>query len=107
MEAIAFSTWKEIVPLRVIGMPASGTRNSALGRHDVAAVDEHHLAALHPVGGEHVVVGVGAKNSTEPGQAPAILTTIGSAALSTAVPWGATFCTITRFTTARSSTVLM
>jgi hypothetical protein len=48
-----------------------------------------------------------AKKVTAPGQCSAIFATIGSAALSTAMPSGATFCTMTRLSTARSSTVVM
>ena len=48
-----------------------------------------------------------ANRITPPGQAEAIASVIGSAALSTAKPVGATFCTITRLSTARSSTVVM
>ncbi|CFN64791.1 Uncharacterised protein [Bordetella pertussis] len=48
-----------------------------------------------------------AKYVIEPGQALAISATMGSAALSTAMPSGCTYWTITRLTTARSSTVLI
>ncbi len=48
-----------------------------------------------------------AKKVTAPGQHSAIAATIGSAAFSTATPSGDTFCTITCFTTARSSRVVM
>lgn len=35
IEAMAFSTWNEMVPLRVIGIPASGTKlAAAFGGHD-------------------------------------------------------------------------
>ena len=48
-----------------------------------------------------------AKKTTLPGQRAAMATTLGSAALSTALPVGATLSTMTRLSTIRSSSVVM
>jgi hypothetical protein len=49
------------------------------------------------VRGHHRMVAVGGEEGHRAGQFSAIFATIGSAALSTAMPSGATFCTMTRF----------
>jgi hypothetical protein len=92
-------------------MLASGMRTALLpfcGDDQRAVLDVDDAPALRAVRGQHRMhARSAAKKVTAPGQAPAMAATIGSAAFSTAMPSGATFCTMTRLTTARSSTVLM
>ena len=59
MEAIAFSTWKTMVPLRVSGISASGKRVSPrLGRDDAVAVAIDHAQALGAMRGHDGMVAV-------------------------------------------------
>ena len=109
IEAMAFSTWKPMAPFCVSGTSTSEIRTCCAPSLAMMCPSSTYSTRLPwarwvaRVG----LCGSMAKKVTWPGQLGAMATTIGSAAFSTAMPLGATFCTMTRFNTAKSSTVLM
>ena len=108
-EAITFSTWKPICPLRVSGTRASGRRLMKAPSTQTTSPRSTNTTRL-PCAMCVAMTGwcpSCAKKVTLPGQCGAMATTAGSAALSTAVPVGATLSTITRLSTFRSSSVVM
>ena len=107
--AIALSTWKPIRPPWVSGTPASGSRVS--NPPSIATRSPSCTNTTRPPWAR-CAASTGwspsaAKKITLPGHCAAIAATTGSAALSTAKPDLATLRTTTRFSTARSSTVVM
>jgi hypothetical protein len=70
MEAMTFSTWKPILPLRVMGRRAGGWfRATSLRRPRWSRHRHTRCGALGAVRGHHGVVAVAAKKMTLPGQA--------------------------------------
>ena len=109
MDAMAFSIWKAMAPLRVTGTSERGIRTECwpcMATIWSSSTNSTRFPCARCV----AMMGWWVsrpKKITSPGQLTAMRATSGSVALSTAVPEVATFCTITRLRTAKSSTVEM
>jgi hypothetical protein len=86
MAAITFSTWKPMLPLRVMGISRSGmlSRQLPSAATTMASPSTHSAPALRAVRGHHRVCESEAKKMMPPGHLTAMAVTMGSAAFSTA-----------------------